>query len=153
MHKTIISDTSCLIVLTNISQLDLLQKVYGKITTTIEIVTEYGEPLPDWVEIERVKDNYRQQLLEMQVDAGEASAIALALETPDSTIIIDDYRARKIAEKLKLNYTGTIGVIVRAKLKGIIPSVKPILAKIKQTDFRLGSDVELQALKEADEEE
>jgi predicted nucleic acid-binding protein len=140
-------------VLTNISQLDLLQKVYGKITTTIEILTEYGEPLPDWVEIERVKDNYRQQLLEMQVDAGEASAIALALETPDSTIIIDDYRARRIAEKLKLNYTGTIGVIVRAKLKGIIPSIKPILAKIKQTDFRLASDVELQALKEANEEE
>jgi predicted nucleic acid-binding protein len=140
-------------VLTNISELDLLQKVYGRITTTIEIVTEYGEPLPDWVEIESVKDNYRQQLLEMQVDTGEASAIALALETPDSTIIIDDYRARKIAQKLKLNYTGTIGVIVKAKLKGIIPSVKPILAKIKQTDFRLGIDVEMQALKEADEAE
>jgi predicted nucleic acid-binding protein len=77
-------------VLTNISELDLLQKVYGRITTTIEIVTEYGEPLPDWIEIESVKDNYRQQLLEMQVDTGEASAIALALETPDSTIIIDD---------------------------------------------------------------
>ncbi|RNI33575.1 DUF3368 domain-containing protein [Hanamia caeni] len=153
MHRTIISDTSCLIVLTNISELDLLQKVYGRITTTIEIVTEYGEPLPDWVEIESVKDNYRQQLLEMQVDTGEASAIALALETPDSTIIIDDYRARKIAQKLKLNYTGTIGVIVKAKLKGIIPSVKPILAKIKQTDFRLGIDVEMQALKEADEAE
>lgn len=90
MHRTIISDTSCLIVLTNISELDLLQKVYGRITTTIEIVTEYGEPLPDWIEIESVKDNYRQQLLEMQVDTGEASAIALALETPDSTIIIDD---------------------------------------------------------------
>lgn len=153
MHRTIISDTSCLIVLTNISELDLLQKVYGRITTTIEIVTEYGEPLPDWIEIESVKDNYRQQLLEMQVDTGEASAIALALETPDSTIIIDDYRARKIAQKLKLNYTGTIGVIVKAKLKGIIPSVKPILAKIKQTDFRLGIDVEMQALKEADEAE
>jgi predicted nucleic acid-binding protein len=133
-------------VLTNISELDLLQKVYGRITTTIEIVTEYGEPLPDWVEIESVKDNYIQQLLEMQVDTGEASAIALALETPDSTIIIDDYRARKIAQKLKLNYTGTIGVIVKAKLKGIIPSVKPILAKIKQTDFRLGFYVDMLAL-------
>ena len=57
MHKTIISDTSCFIVLANIGELDLLQKVYGKIITTIEVSTEYGEPLPDWVEVEKVNDN------------------------------------------------------------------------------------------------
>ena len=38
----------------------------------------------------------------MQIDRGEASAIALALETPDSTIILDDYKARKIAEQLDI---------------------------------------------------
>ncbi len=151
MHKTIISDTSCFIVLTNIGELNLLQKVYGKISTTIEVATEYGESLPDWIEIEKVNDNYKQQLLELQVDKGEASALALALETPDSTIILDDYRARKVAEKLKINYTGTIGVIIRAKIKGIIPSIKPLLSKIKQTDFRLTNEVEQQALKEAGE--
>lgn len=129
MHKTIISDTSCFIVLANIGELDLLQKVYGKIITTIEVATEYGEPLPDWVEVEKVNDNYKQQLLEMQVDRGEASALALALEMPDSTVILDDYRGRKVAEKLKINYTGTIGVIVKAKIKGIISSIKPLLAK------------------------
>lgn len=151
MHKTIISDTSCFIVLTNIGELDLLHRVYGEIITTIEVAIEYGEPLPDWVKIEKVYDNYKQQLLEMQVDKGEASALALALETPDSTVILDDYRARKIAEKLKINYTGTIGVIIKAKIKGVISSIKPLLAKIKQTDFRLTSEVELQALKEAGE--
>lgn len=151
MHKTIISDTSCFIVLANIGELDLLQKVYGKIITTIEVATEYGEPLPDWVEVEKVNDNYKQQLLEMQVDRGEASALALALEMPDSTVILDDYRGRKVAEKLKINYTGTIGVIVKAKIKGIISSIKPLLAKIKETNFRLTIEVELQALKESGE--
>ena len=151
MHKTIISDTSCFIVLANIGELDLLQKVYGKIITTIEVATEYGEPLPDWVEVEKVNDNYKQQLLEMQVDRGEASALALALEMPDSTVILDDYRGRKVAEKLKINYTGTIGVIVKAKIKGIISSIKPLLAKIKETNFRLTMEIELQALKESGE--
>jgi len=151
MHKTIISDTSCFIILTNINELDLLQKVYGKIFTTIEVAAEYGETLPAWIIIEKVKDNYRQLLLEMQVDKGEASALALALETPNSTVIIDDYRGRKVAEKLKLNYTGTIGVIVKAKINGIIPSIKPLLTKIKQTNFRLTIEVEKQALKEAGE--
>lgn len=151
MPKTIISDTSCFIILTNIGELDLLRKVYGQIITTIEIATEYGETLPEWVEIQTIVDKYRQQLLEMQIDKGESSAIALALETPNCTVILDDYKARKIAERLGINITGTIGVIIKAKLKGIIPSIKPLLEKIKQTDFRLSSDLELLALKEAQE--
>ena len=85
----------------------------------------------------------------MQIDKGESSAIALALETPDSTIILDDYKARKIANQLGLIFTGTIGVIIKAKLNGIIPSIKPLLEKIKQTDFRISAEIELQALKEA----
>jgi predicted nucleic acid-binding protein len=151
MPKTIISDTSCFIVLSNIGELNLLQKVYGQIITTIEIATEFGDQLPDWISIHQVTDKYRQQLLEMQIDKGESSAIALALETPDCTIILDDYKARKIADQLGLHFTGTIGVIVKAKLKGVIPSIKPILSKIKTTDFRLSSELELLALKEAGE--
>lgn len=151
MPKTIISDTSCFIVLTNIGELDLLHKVYGAIVTTIDIAIEFGEPLPDWVIIEKVEDNYRQQLLEMQIDKGESSAIALALEMPGSTVILDDNRGRKIAEQLGINYTGTIGVIVKAKINGVIPSIKPILAKIKETNFRLSPDLERQALFAASE--
>ena len=151
MHKTIISDTSCFIILTNIGELELLHKGYGQIVTTLDIANEYGETLPEWVEIVSVKDKYRQQLLEMQIDKGESSAIALALETPNSTIILDDYKARKIADQLGLVFTGTIGVIIKAKLNGIILSIKPLLEKIKQTDFRLSAEIELQALKEAKE--
>jgi predicted nucleic acid-binding protein len=151
MPKIIIADTSCFILLTNIGEFNLLQKVYGKITTTLDIAIEYGEPLPEWVEIAKVIDMYRQQLLEMQIDKGESSAIALALETPNSTVILDDYKARKIAERLHISYTGTIGVLIKAKLEGIIPSIRPLLEKIKQTDFRLSADIELQALKEANE--
>jgi len=151
MHKIIISDTSCFIVLSNIGELEILQKVYSKIITTIDIVSEYGEALPDWVEIRNASDKYRQQLLEMQIDKGEASAIALALENPGCTLILDDYKARKLAERLGIDITGTIGVIIKAKLKGIIPSIKPILEKIRHTDFRLSADIEILALKEAGE--
>ena len=70
MHKTIISDTSCFIILANIGELGLLHKVYGQIVTTLDIATEYGETLPEWIEIVAVKDKYRQQLLEMQIDKG-----------------------------------------------------------------------------------
>lgn len=151
MPRTIISDTSCLIILSKIGELELLEKVYGQITTTVEIAQEFGEKLPDWIEIVHVKDILRQQLLEMQIDKGESSAIALALEISESTLILDDYKARKVAEKLGLSFTGTIGVIIKAKLSGKIESIKPIILKIKETDFRISTELEKQALIEAKE--
>ncbi len=151
MPRILIADTSCLIVLTKIGELDLLRQVYGSISTTPDVAAEYGEALPTWVEVASVQDSYKQLLLEMQLDKGEASAIALALEMPGSTLILDDYKARKVARRLGLALTGTVGILVKAKLKGIIPSIKPLLVKIKQTNFRVSAELELQALREAGE--
>jgi predicted nucleic acid-binding protein len=151
MRRIIISDTSCLIILTNIGELDLLQKVYGKIVTTTDIASEFGEKLPDWVEVVSVIDKLRQQLLEMQIDKGESSAITLALETSENTLIIDDYKARKVAEQLGLNFTSTIGVIIKAKHLGIIDSIKPYIEKIRETNFRISTELEIKALQEANE--
>jgi predicted nucleic acid-binding protein len=69
MPKTIISDTSCFIVLNKIGHLDLLQKLYGTIITTSIIASEFG-PLPDWVEIKDPQDISKQTLLELQLDKG-----------------------------------------------------------------------------------
>jgi len=131
--------------------MDLLLKVYGRIITTHDIVKEFGETLPEWIIVKSPIDYQKQQILELQVDKGEASAIALALETPHSTVIIDDLQARSLAENLGITITGTIGVIIKAKINGIIHSIKPILEKIKQTNFRLSSAVEEIALKQAGE--
>lgn len=51
----------------------------------------------------------------MDLDSGEASAIALSLEIENSLLLIDDLKARKIANRLHLNYSGTFGLILRAK--------------------------------------
>jgi len=151
MPKVIISDTSCLIILTKIGELDLLRQLYKTVTITQDILLEYGENLPDWIEVQQVKDNYRQQLLEMQIDKGEASAIALALETADNIVILDDWKARKVAERLGLFVTGTLGVIIKAKNSGMISSIKPYLDKIRETNFRISEELEQIALKEANE--
>ena len=151
MRKTIISDTSCLIILSKIDELDLLRKIYGEITTTSVIADEFGEQLPEWIQIQNSNDKVRLQILELQIDKGESSAIALAMEISESTLILDDYKARKVAESLGLTYTGTIGIIIKAKLENIIPSIKPYLQKFKETNFRITAEIELQALKESKE--
>ena len=151
MPKIIISDTSCLIILNKIGELDLLRQLYNTVTITQDILLEYGEQLPEWIEVQQANDQYRQQLLEMQIDKGEASAIALALETADNIVILDDWKARKLAERLGLTVTGTLGVIIRAKNTGLIPSIKPYLEKIRETNFRISEELEQIALKEANE--
>jgi predicted nucleic acid-binding protein len=41
--------------------------------------------------------------------------------------------------------------LIKAKINGVIPSIKPILNKSKATDFRLSADIENQALNAAGE--
>jgi len=142
MQKIIISDTSCLILLQNIGELDLLSKLYGAVITTNDVANEFGLPLPAWIEIRQPKNKKYQSIIEASVDKGEASTIALGFEYDDCLLIIDDLKARKFAQQLGLKITGTIGLLVEAKLSGIIPSVTEILAKIKQTNFRISPKLE-----------
>lgn len=151
MRKLIICDTSCFIVLSKIGEMDLLYKLYGSITTTPQIAGEFGKGLPDWVETLHVADESKIRLLETQIGRGEASAIALAIEKRGCLLILDDYKARRLAAQLELSYTGTLGIIVAAKQKGIVPSAKHLINKIKQTNFRISPELELKALMEAEE--
>jgi len=151
MQKVIISDTSCLILLDKIGELELLQTLFGRITITNEIADEFNKELPNWFSIQAPKNRMYQVILEASLDKGEASAIALAVEEKDCLLIIDDSKGRKYAEKLRINITGTLGILINAKLSGHIASVKPLLEKIKKTDFRITSDLEIIILKKAKE--
>lgn len=147
MPKTVISDTSTLILFHKIDEFILLQKVYGELITTPEIANEFGEVLPDWIKIQSAADKKYQDFLLTQVDYGEASAIALASEFEDVLLILDDLKARKLATRLKFRVTGTLGVIHRAKQMGIIDKVKPLIDKLIQTDFRIADNIIEEILK------
>jgi len=88
--------------------------------------------LPDWFNTEEPTNKTYQKILEASLDKGEASAIAFAIEHADCLLIIDDYKGRRYAEQLGIKITGTVGVIIDAKLSGYIESVKPVLDKIKR---------------------
>lgn len=141
MHKIVISDTSTLIILHKINELNILKLVYGELITTPEIAEEFGEKLPDWITVQPVTDEKYQRFLETQVDRGEASAIALASEFEDVTLLLDDLKARKLAVKLKLKTTGALGVIHKAKQMSIIPKVKPLIDKLLLTNFRISNNI------------
>ena len=131
--------------------MELLSLLYDKVITTSEVLAGYGAILPEWFQIINATDKNCQKNFEQELDKGEASAIALALELQDITIILDDYKARKVAIRHGLEITGTLGVIIKAKKKGVIPSILPLLAKLKATNFRLNEELERFAIREAGE--
>ena len=130
-----------------IGHLDLLHKVYDNIITTPEVVKEFSEIIPYWIKIEKVKDIKYQEFLETQIDWGEASAIALAKELENPLLLLDDLKARKLALKLNIPFTGTLGVINKAKQLKIIDTVKPLLDKLLLTDFRISEAVIIELLR------
>jgi predicted nucleic acid-binding protein len=151
MQKVIISDTSCLVLLDKIELLHLLNKLFGTISVTPEIIEEFGDALRIDFVIVRPKNQAYQTILEASLDKGEASAIAFALENPKCLLVIDDLKGRKYAEQLGISITGTLGLIVDFKRMGLLKSVRPVIAAIKATDFRMSAELELRILQLAGE--
>jgi predicted nucleic acid-binding protein len=145
MPEIVISDTSCLILLDKIGELDLLKKAYSSVLTTPEVASEFIEALPSWIIISSAKDKKYQKFLQTQIDIGEASAIALATEIESSLLLLDDLKARNLARKLNLRFTGTLGVITKAKQIGVIENVKPLIEKLILSNFRI-SDIIIQEI-------
>ena len=146
MQRVIVSDTSCLILLSKLGKLTILKSLFGTITVTSAIAIEFNESLPDFIRIEDPADKKHLTILETFLDKGEASAIALAIENDDCLLIIDELKGRKEAQKIGLNYTGTLGIIILAKEKGLISSISEFIEQISQTNFRV-SDALIKELK------
>jgi predicted nucleic acid-binding protein len=151
MHKTIISDTSCLILLRNIGELEILKNLYGEVIITSIIEQEYKYSLPEWIKVMNPKNLDYQTELEKTIDKGEASAIALAVELSDCKLIVDDGKARKKATELGLDFTGTIGVLKLAKSAGLIKELRPVFDKIILTNFHIAQEHLNQILKDEGE--
>jgi predicted nucleic acid-binding protein len=147
----LIPDTSCLILLKKIDELGLIRRSADRVCTTSIIQNEFGKEFPTWIDVINPGDKNYQAILEMDLDAGEASTIALILEMGNGVLLIDDLKGRRVAEKLNLKFSGTLGLILKAKQTGIIKNVRPILDKIRLTNFRFSENLFNAVIKEAKE--
>jgi predicted nucleic acid-binding protein len=147
----IISDSSCLIALDNIGMISILKDLYEKIYITEEVYSEFGQSIENWIEIKPVENKNYLRILNQLVDLGEASTIALSLELTDNLMILDDKKARTVANNLNLKFTGLLGVILKAKQQEIIPSVSHLLSRLKSVNFRISEVIENEVLRLASE--
>lgn len=141
MAEVVISDTSCLIALTNIGRLELLRELFGNVIVTPTVHQEFGEELPDWFQVIAPESTAILLELEARLDAGEASAIALALQLEGATLIIDELKGRRAATLLGVNIIGTIGVLARAKNQGLLENSAIVLDELQRVGFRISDEL------------
>jgi len=133
----VIPDTSCLILLKKIGALELLIDLYSEVLVTEVVLKEYKHPLPISHSKISLQDPKFFTLLCHQIDPGEASVIALASQEKDCLMILDDLKGRKVASILKLEFTGTLGLLVKAKRSGFISEIKPFVKKLIKSGIRV----------------
>jgi len=151
VSEAVITDSTCLIGLERIQRLEILPKVFSPILIPPAVATEVNLKR-DWL---RVQSPHNQSLviaLKTQLDPGESEAIALAVEYPETLIILDDLSAREMGLQLNLKVIGTVGLLLRAKRQGVISEVKPLLKALNEANFRISKALVEKALHLAGEE-
>jgi predicted nucleic acid-binding protein len=78
-ESIIIADTTCLILLSKIGELELLRLISQNVFITNTIKAEFGRLLPSWMIVKDPNATPFQKLLEREIDPGEISAILLAM--------------------------------------------------------------------------
>lgn len=72
-----------------------------------------------------VEDDIAVELLKEELDAGENAAIILARERGADLLLIDERAARRKATTLRLTVIGTLGALLMAKDRGLLPALRP----------------------------
>jgi predicted nucleic acid-binding protein len=144
MNQIIIADSTCLIGLERIGKLEILPQLFDSILVPPKVAEEFGIPL-SWLDIVKVTDQGLVLALTMIVDDGEAEAITLAYETKIK-VILDDQQARKVARNMNVSFIGTIGILIQAKQRGVIKSIKPLLDDLENNNFYLSKNLKQEAL-------
>jgi predicted nucleic acid-binding protein len=148
----VVSNSSPLIALARLSYLDLLHSLYNEILipqAVYQEVVQTGkgregaaavEAAP-WITVQTVQDSVAVELLRDQLDRGESEAIVLAMEGKAQLLLIDEARGRRIAQSRGLTHVGTVGVIVLAKRKNLIPFGTTVLDQLIEIGFRMDASL------------
>jgi predicted nucleic acid-binding protein len=138
-ERPVVSNSSPLIALGRIGQLSLLPALMKKIWIPPAVRLEvFGtDPLPDWIEEQPLEQPLAPRMAATRLGPGEREAIALALELSASEVILDDLAARHLAASLGLRPIGTLGLLLRAKRRGLIPQVRSYMEALQKQEFRI----------------
>lgn len=153
-----ICNTSPISNLIRIDALPLLENLFTQIKIPLEVAEDLeagSEVLGVWREamgatareILPVANQDLVRELSAILHVGESAAIALALQIPDSILVIDETDTRRAAARLGLRVVRTVGILLRAKEQQLIEKVDPYLQALRtKAHFWLSDDLYNHAL-------
>ena len=161
----VVSNTSPVLNLAIINQLDFLRQQFAEVlippTVLAELKTDTEFPGADivrqalqanWLRVVEVRDARVSQALALELDGGEAAAIALALEMGVEAVLMDERDGRAKAKAFGLQPVGVLGVLLRAKRDGQLDSVERAMQALRRdAGFFIDDDLFTAVLTEAGE--
>lgn len=142
----VLCNTSPLQYLHQSGLLHLLPLLYGRVSVPEAVVHELtagqarGVSLPDlamldWITVKILSGP--RLLAAGDLDRGEWEVLTLAAQAPDALVVIDDALARRYARLHRIKFTGTLGVLLKAKQLGHVAAVQPAVTELERLGFHL----------------
>lgn len=138
----IVSDSTTLIILSNLSRFDFLQNLFEIVFVPSavyqEVVTKKTTSLPNFIKVEEVSNSETLESLLVLLDRGESEAIILA-KMKNLPLVIDEKKGRKIALNLNLKIIGLLGIIYLNIKKGFLnkEEAKLFLVEAQKSGYRI----------------
>jgi len=153
--KPVITNNTPLVALWVSGYLDLLRQLFDEVWVPQAVCAEFlaAEPAlrqaaleaSPWIRCMSLR-NTQQVAVYIGLDRGEAEVLALAKEHPPRLVIMDELRGRRYARRLRLPLTGTLGVLLLAKERGLISAIEPLVEDLLAAGLYLSPEVVVQAL-------
>jgi len=159
----VVSDTSPIANLIVIGRLGILQELYQeviippKVWSEIQALKNFGVDLSDfenayWIQVNTPKNSAEVHQLLGEINKGEAEAIVLAEELAADWLLIDERLGWNVAQRKGLRTVGLLGSLVKAKERGIVQQIKPLMEDLRtKAGFWVGEKLVARVLKIAGE--
>jgi len=155
LNKIVIADAGPLIAFSRLDQLGLLPQIFDGVFVTDVVFAECAGRV-DFPESPLIREAVDKKQLVLcaapdfsayaqKIDGGEASAIAVAIDF-GCGVLMEDKAGRKIVKNADIPVIGTVGVLVLAKRKGLVPLVKPLLEVLAASGYFLSGEIIAAAL-------
>lgn len=145
------SNTSPLLYLYRLNAIDWLPHIFGEVWIPTAVVKELNEgqhrgydvPNPQTYPWLSVVDPQATpaEWLSLDLGVGELAAMALALENPTRSTLLDDQLARRTAQAAGITVWGTLKVLLEAKAQGLTPTIEPYVFALSHAGMWLSEDI------------
>jgi len=151
--RPVVSNASPIIALDEIGRLSLMQQLFGTVLIPPAVAVEVAPSvtLPPWIEQRALTQAIGPMVLRASLGPGESETISLALEARAGLAILDDRPARRLALALSIPIIGTLGLLLAAKKRKLLPAIKPCLDDLVRRDFWITLNLYDQVLRDASE--